>query len=67
MTLEPADVPSPCVEVCVLDPTTGYCLGCWRTLEEIATWSGLTREEKLRLLTRLPARRARVSARSDAS
>lgn len=32
-------VPSPCVGVCRMDPATGWCEGCWRTLDEIAAWS----------------------------
>jgi len=34
-----ADVPSPCVSVCRMNPDTQYCEGCLRTLEEIAAWS----------------------------
>jgi uncharacterized protein len=39
-------VPSPCISVCRMDPATGYCEGCFRTLEEIAAWSRATEEEK---------------------
>mgnify|MGYP000004503672 FL=1 len=31
-------VPSPCVSICVVHPTTGLCEGCLRTLDEIAAW-----------------------------
>lgn len=30
--------PSPCISVCKIDPQTGLCEGCWRTLDEIAGW-----------------------------
>ena len=36
-----AGVPSPCVNVCRIDPDTGLCTGCRRTLDEIAAWSRL--------------------------
>ena len=36
------EVESPCVKVCVVDPRTGLCLGCHRTVEEIAGWSAMT-------------------------
>ena len=36
----PENVPSPCVSVCVMNAKTGLCQGCWRTLAEIAGWSG---------------------------
>ena len=48
---------SPCVAVCVLDPATGYCRGCFRTITEISRWVLLEREEKRRILAALPARR----------
>lgn len=31
-------VPSPCVSVCRIDPTSGLCLGCWRSIDEIVAW-----------------------------
>ena len=33
--------PSPCICVCTMDPATGLCIGCYRTLDEIAAWSGM--------------------------
>jgi uncharacterized protein len=34
-------VPSPCISVCRIDEATGLCVGCLRTLDEIAAWSML--------------------------
>ncbi|MFZ2393107.1 MAG: DUF1289 domain-containing protein [Rhodoferax sp.] len=31
-------VPSPCMSVCQMDAATGWCQGCFRTLEEIGQW-----------------------------
>jgi predicted Fe-S protein YdhL (DUF1289 family) len=50
-------VPSPCVSVCVLDADGVLCLGCFRTLDEIAAWSVLDAEAKRGVLAALPARR----------
>ncbi len=50
-------VPSPCNKVCTLDPSTGLCLGCRRTMDEIARWSGMTNEERRRALERIAVRR----------
>jgi hypothetical protein len=47
---------SPCVKTCVLDPGSGLCLGCGRTLDEIADWSGLGDDERRRILAELAAR-----------
>lgn len=57
MTLAARDVPSPCIKVCRLDPVTGQCTGCLRTMDEIARWLDLTVAEKQRVLARLQERR----------
>ncbi|NJM43949.1 MAG: DUF1289 domain-containing protein [Brachymonas sp.] len=30
--------PSPCTSVCNMDAHTGYCKGCYRTVDEIMRW-----------------------------
>jgi predicted Fe-S protein YdhL (DUF1289 family) len=47
---------SPCVGVCTLDPTTGWCLGCGRTGDEVARWIGLDDARRLAIWNELPAR-----------
>jgi len=37
-------IESPCIRVCTLDKSGELCLGCFRTLEEIGAWLGVTRE-----------------------
>ncbi|WMW80472.1 DUF1289 domain-containing protein [Undibacterium cyanobacteriorum] len=44
---------SPCTKVCKISPATSLCLGCGRTLDEIAAWSRATDEYKLRVWARL--------------
>ena len=39
-------VPSPCICVCRIDMTTGWCDGCFRTLDEVAAWSSLDDEAR---------------------
>jgi hypothetical protein len=51
-------VPSPCINVCTIDPNTGWCLGCYRSLHEIAGWLDFSTAEKRAVLARLAARRA---------
>ena len=34
-----APVPSPCINVCRMNRSTGLCEGCLRTIDEIANWS----------------------------
>jgi len=58
MTASQADtVPSPCINVCRMDATTGWCEGCQRTLQEIEVWSGLSGADKRAVWQALPARR----------
>ena len=49
-------VESPCVNVCLLHPTAGLCLGCYRTAAEIAAWATMTPEARRALMAVLPAR-----------
>lgn len=49
---------TPCTGVCTIDPD-GFCDGCHRTLDEIATWSSLDDETRRVLMDEvLPAREA---------
>jgi len=56
MSTFPEYVPSPCVKVCALDPQSGLCRGCFRTLREIADWLEMTPEQKRATLERAAQR-----------
>ena len=43
------NAPSPCINICKMNPQTGLCEGCFRTIEEIAQWSTATEEMKRRV------------------
>ncbi len=49
---------SPCTGVCTMDPETGFCLGCWRTIDEISTWPDVGDDGKIEILERLRARQS---------
>lgn len=49
-------VESPCVSVCVMDETTGFCKGCLRTRDEIAGWSRADSDTRLAILAKLRQR-----------
>lgn len=51
-------LPSPCVSVCVMDDASGYCRGCWRSIDEIAAWSTLDDAGKRAVWQCIPARAA---------
>ena len=44
------NLPSPCVSICKLNKSTGFCEGCFRTENEIALWSSMNNDERLSLL-----------------
>ena len=43
-------IESPCNRVCTLDPASGLCLGCGRSLDEIARWTQMTDAERERVV-----------------
>ncbi len=47
---------TPCIKVCVVDGRADICLGCGRTLPEIASWGSMSEEERLSIMATLPAR-----------
>ena len=51
------DTPSPCINVCRMDPDSGLCAGCLRTIDEIAGWGGYSDAEKRAVLRNIEARR----------
>jgi predicted Fe-S protein YdhL (DUF1289 family) len=50
------------VSVCAVDPAGGYCLGCFRTLDEIAAWIDLDSAERLAVWDRIAERRKAANA-----
>lgn len=60
MNAPPAPIKTPCVNVCVVDGESGFCLGCFRKLGEIAGWARFTDAERDRILSELTARRGLI-------
>jgi len=65
MTAASEPVPSPCVNVCVMDEANGVCVGCLRTLDEIAAWGALDADSKRAILAAVAERRTRRAANND--
>lgn len=53
----PRPVKTPCVGVCYIDPKINLCLGCYRSLEEIAKWSKMSDEKREEIMSELLARK----------
>jgi predicted Fe-S protein YdhL (DUF1289 family) len=56
----PKAIATPCVKVCIVDGASGLCLGCYRSLQEIGGWSGLTEDQRAAVMAELPSRRSRI-------
>ena len=57
-------IESPCVKVCSIDATTGWCLGCGRTMREIAGWSSLPKAVRDEVTSSLKDRMSRIPDRA---
>jgi predicted Fe-S protein YdhL (DUF1289 family) len=56
--MRPRESPaSPCVNVCQISPDSGFCLGCLRTLDEIACWLEFSDDGKRDVLRRIAERK----------
>lgn len=51
---------SPCISVCRLAPETQICVGCGRTIAEIAAWPRLSEDERAAIVRRLESSRAKA-------
>jgi hypothetical protein len=56
----PKPIVTPCVKVCIVDGESGLCLGCYRTLGEVASWSSYSETDRHEIMAALPARRGRI-------
>ena len=60
-------IPSPCIDICRIDASTGWCEGCQRTLDEIAAWGALDDAAKRAVWEQLAQRRAVLDATDSSS
>jgi len=56
-------VSTPCVKVCVVEPRTRLCIGCLRSIDEIAGWSRMTEAQRQEIMAALPGRKPQLTAR----
>ena len=60
-----AVIETPCTKVCTVHPVLRLCLGCGRSLDEIARWSDYTDRERAEIMSKLPARLAALVTRTE--
>ncbi len=61
MTPSTQSIPSPCNSVCRMSADTGFCEGCFRTIDEIVAWGQMNNDDK-RAISELLALRKRKNA-----
>jgi uncharacterized protein len=54
---------TPCLNICVIEPSTGLCIGCGRTVAEVSRWPSLTESERLAIMATLAGRLKGLTAR----
>ena len=55
---------TPCVKICIVDPVSGLCIGCGRTIAEIAAWTAMSEAERLAVMAGLGERLVRARSRA---
>jgi len=57
------EIESPCVQVCVVHPETRLCVGCARSIDEIANWSRMSAAARAQVMAELASRSPAPKAR----
>lgn len=60
MISPPSAIATPCIKVCIVDGESGLCLGCYRSLREIAAWATLPAAEREAIMGELADRRSLI-------
>ena len=55
-------ISTPCNKVCAVNGESGLCVGCGRTMREIAAWSHYDEPRRQAIMAELPARIAAANA-----
>lgn len=57
------EIQSPCIKICVVHPQARICTGCYRSIDEIRDWSGMSNEERAKIMDALPDRASKLTKR----
>jgi uncharacterized protein len=55
-------IETPCEKICLVDPPTGLCRGCGRSLAEIERWIAYSDDERACIMAELPRRLESMNA-----
>ena len=54
------EVNSPCVNICIIHPRANICTGCFRTIDEISSWSNMSESERKEIKKELLSRSSKL-------
>ncbi|MFA3782291.1 DUF1289 domain-containing protein [Melioribacteraceae bacterium 4301-Me] len=54
------EIESPCNGNCTIDIITKYCIGCFRTIEEIIAWPSLSKEKRKEIIKLIEIRKKQL-------
>ena len=49
-------VKSPCINICKISKDRGFCIGCYRNVDEVSNWIHFTDEQKKIVLSKAQER-----------
>jgi len=50
-------VTTPCTGVCRIDQSSGLCIGCRRTMDEIVLWGSMSEKDRRAIMAQVRERR----------
>jgi uncharacterized protein len=56
-----SEIETPCKKICMLDAKGQYCMGCYRTRQEVGDWLTLSDDERAAIMAQLPARKDAIN------
>ena len=57
------ELDSPCVNICIIHPRANICTGCFRSIDEISSWSNMSESERKGIIKELPNRSSKLRVR----
>jgi predicted Fe-S protein YdhL (DUF1289 family) len=57
-----SEIQTPCKQVCLLDLQGHYCMGCYRTRQEVGDWTRMSDDERAAVMDQLDARKALLNS-----
>jgi predicted Fe-S protein YdhL (DUF1289 family) len=57
-----SEIETPCKNICMLDLQGQYCMGCYRTRQEVGDWMSLSDDQRASVMDQLAARKEMLNS-----